>query len=228
MTVIKIYPVAHSSNPKTGDIPQTYTSGNTCPERCPFKHNGCYAEGFHTRMAWARAEKSGMSAAALADWVEEHTCENQMIRHNVAGDIATPGTSDIDVDLLTGLVFAFAGRRAYTYTHCEPSAKNLRAASIACAAGFVVNQSCERLDQVDAAMRAGVPAVLAVVADLPAGGIRTPEGRRVIQCPAQTREGVTCKTCRLCARADRPTAIAFAAHGSSAKKARAAIEQANL
>lgn len=34
-----------SSNKKTGDIMQSYSSRSTCPKSCVFKNNGCYAEG---------------------------------------------------------------------------------------------------------------------------------------------------------------------------------------
>lgn len=45
-----------SSNKKTGDIMQSYSSRSTCPKSCVFKNNGCYAEGCHTKMVWDRCE----------------------------------------------------------------------------------------------------------------------------------------------------------------------------
>ena len=42
-----------SSNAKIGKIPATNSSRLTCPDSCPFKLNGCYADaGFHTRLNW--------------------------------------------------------------------------------------------------------------------------------------------------------------------------------
>lgn len=48
--------IPHSSNVKTGDIIQSYSARNTCPNRCPFKNNGCYADNSHVSMAWNLAE----------------------------------------------------------------------------------------------------------------------------------------------------------------------------
>jgi hypothetical protein len=58
----------------------------------------------------------------------------------------------------------------------------------------------------------------ALPSDAPASLV-TPGGRRVVTCPAQLREGVTCKTCRLCSRSDRSVVVGFRAHGSQAKGA---------
>jgi hypothetical protein len=45
----------------------------------------------------------------------------------------------------------------------------------------------------------------------------TPEGRKVIVCPAQIRDDVTCKSCKLCAVINRKVIIAFQAHGPAGK-----------
>jgi len=37
-------------------------------------------------------------------------------------------------------------------------------------------------------------------------------------CPAQTREGVTCATCKLCSRANRSVIVGFIPHGGAKKK----------
>lgn len=44
-----------------------------------------------------------------------------------------------------------------------------------------------------------------------------------VQCPAQTREGITCKGCRLCAK-DREAIVVFGIHGAHKGKARKAIQ----
>lgn len=228
---VRILCVAHSHNAKTGDIAQTYTSANTCPPRCPFKGAGCYAESFHTRLQWQRTEEDApqrdnvRAPADLREWIEQNTERGALIRHNVAGDIAKPGTNSIDSRLLAQLIEAFHGRRAYTYTHCSPDGKNLALARAACSRGFVVNFSCESLEVAASIAAAGVPAVVAVPAAVPAG--LKVRGRRVVNCPAQTHENVTCKSCGLCARAGRNVIVAFAAHGSKKAIAIKAIEAAN-
>ena len=224
---VTILAIAHSSNSKTGDIAQTYTSPNSCPNSCVFKKSGaCYAKAnFHCAMQWKRTEKEEgknlVSPSSLRKWVEENTGRGAMIRHNVAGDIAYMGTDKISARLLSVLIEAYRGRRAYTYTHCKPSGRNLSLVRASCSRGFTVNFSCESINVADAVMAAGAPAVLAVPEILPKD-FKSPAGRRVVMCPAQTHESVTCKSCGLCARAGRSVIVAFAAHGS---KKRIAIEQ---
>ena len=222
---IKIYAVAHSANRKTGDIAQTYTTENTCPVRCPFKNSGCYAKNYGTCFAWQRAEDFGMNPVDLARWVIENTQPGALIRHNVAGDIATPGTSDIDIPLLYTLIQAYQGRKAYTYTHCEYNEENVKAIKAANAAGFTINASCETLEDADKWMRAGVPAVIAVTAYTK--GMKTPAGYTVSLCPAQVNDSKNCKNCELCQKAGRKCVVAFQVHGTGAKKAAAAIEALN-
>ena len=44
----------------------------------------------------------------------------------------------------------------------------------------------------------------------------TPKGRKVVRCPAETSKKVTCQSCRLCQKTDRPI-IGFTPHGSGKK-----------
>ena len=218
--------IAHSSNRKTGDIAQTYTAPISCPNRCEFRKSGsCYAmANFHCNQNWKRTNKPGkniIQASELANWVKENTEENALIRHNVAGDIASPDTDDINADLLETLIKAFENRRAYTYTHCAPNERNINLVKDSNARGFTINFSCESLKDADSILDQGAPAVVAVPAILPKG-FKSPKGRLVIVCPAQRYESVSCKTCGLCARAERKHIIAFAAHGS---KKQIAIKQ---
>jgi hypothetical protein len=60
-----------------------------------------------------------------------------------------------------------------------------------------------------------------VVTILPAGvedNTQTPQGRKVVVCPAQKRQGVTCATCKLCSRGDRSVIVGFIPHGMSKKR----------
>lgn len=47
-----------SGNVKTGPIPVTTTSADSCPPTCSFKGNGCYAESGPLALHW-RAVSSG-------------------------------------------------------------------------------------------------------------------------------------------------------------------------
>lgn len=219
----RFFAVAHSQNIKTGDIPQTYTSHNSCPVRCPFHKNGCYADNFGTNFQWKRAD-NGMTVTELKKWVEKNTEKGALIRHNVGGDIAIPGTSNVSPLLLGRLLDAFTDRKAYSYTHCEITEENAEFLRYSNSHGFVISFSCETVEEVDKARALGVPAVLTVT-EFPTASAVTPEGHFLVPCPAQTHEGMTCKKCRLCANPNRDSVVCFLAHGNQAKKARAAIEQ---
>jgi hypothetical protein len=60
--------------------------------------------------------------------------------------------------------------------------------------------------------RAG-PVVVLQPEDAPAD-VRTPAGREVVICPAQT-SGLTCAQCRRCSHPFRRSIIGFRAHGQS-------------
>ena len=49
---------AKSRNIKTGPIPVTVSSGDTCPDACPFLRAGCYAAGGRLALHW-RAVSDG-------------------------------------------------------------------------------------------------------------------------------------------------------------------------
>jgi hypothetical protein len=57
------------------------------------------------------------------------------------------------------------------------------------------------------------------------------DGIRLIPCPAQTKDNVSCADCRLCMDADKlvslKAAVAFAAHGTQARKTREILRAVN-
>ena len=208
-----------SGNVKTGPIPVSTTSKASCSDTCPFKDNGCYADGGPLAIHW-RAVTEGVRGT---DW--QSFCESiaalpagQLWRHNQAGDL--PGLGDyINPDALRMLVKANTGKRGFTYTHKPASAENIALVREANADGFVINWSANNLAHADelAALNAGPVATL-----LPAGApslTKTPAGRPVVTCPAQLREDISCADCQLCARRDRPSIVGFIPHGTGAKKA---------
>lgn len=212
--------VTHSHNAKTGDIAQTYTSANTCAANCPLK-SVCYAKQYHTQLTWNQCREDNPHALdiyGLKAWAHSLP-EGSMIRHNVAGDLCHEDTDLISFGLMFALIDAYKGRMAYTYTHADKyDTENQEAIRCANAHGFTVNVSCETVDEVDYVRAKGLPAVL-TVAEAPAKDARTPNGHKLVQCPAQTHKGVTCKTCKLCARADRDCVPVFVVHGNKKKEA---------
>jgi hypothetical protein len=145
----------------------------------------------------------------------------QLWRHNAAGDL--PGKGDrINQGALKRIVSANKGRRGYTYTHKPPTlGNNGMAIKAANEAGFTVNLSGNSLAHADELKALDVGPVVAIVPeDAPDKGV-TPAGNRWITCPAQTRDDVTCASCKLCSVATRSVIVAFRAHGTSKRKASA-------
>src|SRR3954454_6116406 len=95
-----IYWTAESRNKKTGPIPVSTTSAETCPSACPLAKGGCYAKGGNVGILWHALTRHGPNAAwahgaAMArsiDWAG--LCERvsalepgTLWRHNQAGDL---------------------------------------------------------------------------------------------------------------------------------------------
>ena len=232
---LRVHISPRSSNEKTGPIIVTTTSAVTCPPSCPFNNGGgCYASGGPLAMHWrkvtdgARGEPWPLFLESLRDLLAK-SGRRILWRHNQAGDL--PGQGDeIDREALGALIAVntYNDSRGFTYTH-KPllgakRRRNLLAVAEANANGFTINASANGLAHADeiaqAAAEAGrrIPICSVVAADAPLAGT-TPAGRRYIVCPAQQREGVSCATCGLCARADRSIIIAFQAHGAARRKA---------
>lgn len=213
---VKIRFVGMSKNSKTGMISQTYTTCNTCPTRCPFAKNGCYAKQGHVRFVWDKTDNVGVAPKDLKKVIDS-TPHTNIVRHNVAGDIAKEGTSDIDVKLVNELIKAYSGLKAYTYTHCAVTEKNLTIAKKAIEKGFVINFSTENLTLAKKAHEAGVPVVIACNT-IHANTVRK-DGLTIQRCPATLDKGITCATCGKCWNKKRKSVIAFPVHGAGKKKA---------
>lgn len=182
---MKMILLPKSSNAKTGNVIQSYSSRSTCPERCPFKDGkGCYAEGLRTSRIWDRCENPKDARfisnekelkLALTSFLLERAYKDPRVkvlfRHNVAGDIARKGTSTIDANIVKALSNAvefansiFTGNfSGYTYTHCEISAGSAKVIHEAASKGFLINASCETVEEVIHAKGLGVDAVITSV-----------------------------------------------------------------
>lgn len=205
-----------SSNKKTGPIPVSLTTEDTCPDICPLKHKGCYASLGHILIHWKRAEKTGMSWSEFCQEILSLPV-GQLWRHNQAGDL--PGkNSDIDVKKLTLLVKANLGKKGFTYTHKPINKKNGEAIKYANDNGFTINLSANNLRHADELAKKNVGPVVSLLPADQKTNCLTPEGRRVIVCPAVTKVNTNCMTCKLCANSKRSVIIGFPAHGVAKKK----------
>jgi hypothetical protein len=169
---------------------------------------------------WKKVSRgeAGLSWRAFVDKVRTLP-DGQIWRHNQAGDL--PGIGDhIRADLLGELVKANKGKRGFTYTHKPPhKGKNASVIARANADGFTINLSADTLAEADTLAGLAIGPVVVVLPSDVKENLATPQGRKVVVCPAITREGVTCSTCKLCAWTDRKVIIGFPAHGTGAKKA---------
>lgn len=204
-----------TSNRKTGPMPTTYSSRETCPASCPHYRDSCYAENFHTAMNWNKVDQRGQDLDGLVQAIQRLPV-GQVWRHNVAGDLPGQG-EQVDAYALGQIVKANRGRRGFTYTH-KKSPEAITWAKHATAWGFTVNLSADDVGEADTLAATGAPVVVVVPMDTPKHS-QTPEGRPVLVCPAQTTEGMTCALCQLCQRADRRQIVGFRAHGTKAKTA---------
>jgi hypothetical protein len=245
---VAVHITTTSANGKTGPILVTTTSANTCPPTCPLNNGGgCYASaGGPLAIHWRKVTSGerGTSWPVFIDALRialKRKGKGALWRHNQAGDLPGDGRT-IHAPALAALadVNHETGTRGFTYTH-YPVGRDLRgtlnliAIQDANARGFTINLSANGLGHADALIddietrnnphKRARPPVCAVVAEDHPARSTTPRGRLVVVCPAQQREGVTCATCRLCARADRPMVIAFRVHGTSAKRAAASIQE---
>lgn len=205
-----------SQNAKTGPIPVSTSSADTCPDSCAFKAKGCYAKSGPLFLHW-KAVTEGRRGLQFKDFLAKIKAlpRGQFWRHNQAGDLA--GINEvIETQALKDLTEANKGKKGFTYTHKSLTPENVKAIRHANENGFTVNISADSMEDADYAksINAG-PVVVVVPTDSESKGV-TPNGNRWIVCPAQLKDNVTCATCQLCQK-QRGVIIAFQAHGSSKK-----------
>jgi hypothetical protein len=202
-----------SSNRKTGPIPVTSTERDSCPPTCPHYRDDCYAEDFFTRMNWNKIPARGIDLQTLTARIKTMPM-GQLWRHNVAGDLPGDGET-VDAFALGQIVKANRGRKGFTYTH-KKSRDAIKWARHATSWGFTINLSADDAGEADELAAHGLPVVCIVPADTPKH-TKTPNGRSILVCPAQTVDYMTCALCGLCQKADRRQIIGFRAHGTKAR-----------
>lgn len=207
-----------SGNAKTGPIAVSTTSRESCPDTCPLKAKGCYASSGHVNIHW-KAVTEGKRGVSFADFLLQIAAlpKGHKFRHNQAGDL--PGVNNrINAKELDSLASVVKKRalQAWTYTHKPATPANLKAIRAANDKGFTVNLSADNLSEADELKKTGLPVVVILPIDAP-NMVYTPEGNKVIVCPA-TRKGknTTCADCMLCYK-QRSVIIGFPAHGIAKK-----------
>jgi hypothetical protein len=214
-----------SGNRKTGPMPVSTSNSATCPDACPIKLKGCYAKYGPTGMAWRNVD-SGKAKDAV-EWPRfirkvKALSNNTLWRHNQAGDL---NGLDNEIDGLTfgQLVAANKGKRGFTYTHYpvigdgwkEQGNRNLIAN--ANANGFTINLSGNDMAHADKLKALNIAPVVALMPRDAEKVSYTPEGNKVVICPAENTDKINCLKCGLCQDAKRDYIIGFRAHGTAAK-----------
>lgn len=212
---LSLTPISH--NAKTGPIPVSTSSKSTCPDACPFKSGGCYAQGGPLNIHWNKIT-SGERGTDFAGFLAAVRKINrgQLWRHNQAGDLAGDNNV-IDMEALKALVEANRGRKGFTYTHKPMTAENMEAVKHANENGFTVNLSANNLRHADELKALDIGPVVVVLPSDQTENTVTPNGHKVVVCPAVLRDNVTCASCGLCQK-QRGAIVGFPAHGIAKKK----------
>jgi hypothetical protein len=209
-----------SSNKKTGPIPVTTTSRNSCPPTCAMRP-ACYAMTGPLALHWdkvSNGERGKSWRDHLADLATLPVFSP--LRLNQSGDIPHSG-GRISRRYLVALLQVIKRRKlqAWTYTHHDlAKGENAELLRRAFRSGLTINVSTETVEAADAAIAAGLPATITVPSTEERTTWRTPERNLVMVCPAQRRE-TDCSQCMLCHKRGKRVIVAFTAHGTRKKKA---------
>lgn len=227
-TLTAVHVVARSGNSKTGPLPVTYRPMSTCPTGCPFlptgQIGGCYGTG---RIFASADRRSGDVDVETATWMVRlgKDAGARFLRDRVVGDVVTPrGTLDRAYVRGVATVARENGLVPFGYTHAWRAFTSADVAWLR-RQGYVMNASVESPEAAVEAIGRGLSVAL-VDEELP-DGTRI-GGRRLVTCPAQARDDVTCASCGLCARPDRPQVVRFLVHGISRAKARRVVAAARI
>ena len=215
-----------SANSKTGPMAVSTTAKASCPDKCPLKKAGCFADGGPLQLHWEQVSQ-GKRGVEFDDFLLQVATlpRGAEYRHNQAGDLPPDETKKdtIDAVKLAALAAVIRRRRikGFTYTHYPVLDNETNQAAIKAAndQGFTINLSANNVTEVDELLALKI-APVAVIMPLSAPKVSfTAAGNKVVICPAQTNTKTTCMDCMLCAKSDRIFSIGFYPHGSSAKKA---------
>lgn len=206
-----------SGNAKTGPMPVSTTSRATCPDACAFKVKGCYASYGPAGLHWRKVTNGERGSSWDAFCKEVATLPRGILwRHNQAGDLPGDGVT-IDGAALNQLVNANRGKKGFTYTHYVPDSGNAAEIAAANKQGFTVNLSGNNVAHADQLASLAIGPVVTVLPRDAENVSYTPAGRKVVACPAEKSDKVSCYTCGLCQDAKRDYIIGFRAHGTAAK-----------
>lgn len=201
--------VINSDNKKLGGTATTYAHGDSCPDSCAFKGQGCYGE--HGPMSWTIKKLEGGTPEQIAR-AEAEGIRNikKPLRLHSYGDCKTPEAARILAEACK------RNNNVWTYTHAWREIERADWGNIK------VFASCENITDAKAAIARGyLPAL--VIDEHKTDKVFSVDGIEFIPCPEQTGRSESCMTCRLCWTEKHGKGIAFAVHGMQKNKALKAI-----
>ena len=199
-----------SSNSKLGPIPMVISSPDTCPHSCPLKGQGCYAEQGPVLWQWRKTSDSFEETCANIRALPKDT----LWRYGVAGDLPSQDQIHIDAEAADRLARANRGKRGFLYTHYPVELPhNQEVIERMVKSGLTVNLSADSLDDADRKASLGIAPVVTLLPKDAGPVTYTPEGRRVVRCPATANKKITCSSCGICQKAERSAIIGFPVHG---------------
>jgi hypothetical protein len=209
---MQVHLTLKSANAKTGPIPVSTTTKDSCPPDCAMR-DACYAASGPLALHWA-AVSNGQRGTDWPTFTSSiaNLPDGQLWRHNQAGDLPVTPAGTVDPIKLGQLVHSNTGRRGFTYSH-HRDAESINWIRHANAWGFTVNLSANDLADADTLADKHAGPVVVVLPSTQTANTKTPAGRPVVVCPATQRDNVSCATCQLCAR-QRDVIVGFPAHGT--------------
>jgi len=220
----------NSGNQKIGDAATTYVEQRSCPSTCPFfDGGGCYAEeGRLGKVITAPLNRAAAEVTATPEDIARFEAAQidglkvvpaQPLRLHTVGDCKTDEAATI-VAAAARKYGARGGGPVWTYTHAWRDVSRESWGEVH------VLASCETADDIRMADERGY--ATSIVVEAFDKSSRYPrDGRTLLPCPAQTKPGVTCASCRLCMNTtrlrDEGLTIAFSIHGTELTKHRARL-----
>ena len=201
--------VSASKDPKTGNVPVSYSPKDSCPDSCSLKQGGCYAWGlFYLNILGGKIKNKRITLKALKTALKERRADARIVRHRVAGDVV----GDVEQTVQECLEVEQAGLTNIGYTHhwraeeSQPLKQWFRA-------------SCQSLKEVGEARSMGWSVALMVPEETPRTLVMF-NGEKAFVCPARhgvvNKKDITCNDCTLC-KVDVKTqdkGVMFRIHGS--------------
>lgn len=236
-----------SGNKKLGPIPVSISEPGTCPRSCTFYDVGCYAGYGWNGTIWRKARQFGLPWRDFLDAVEalpDGQVWRHNEAGDLAGGVDAIHEGwfwDLIVAAKGTRGFTYTHRTIIGSSEGRINARLIRDGNAE--GGMTINLSADTLEQADEYADLGIgPVVVTLPDDIIAGmyvtethyarktkheslrhlrpkpkELRTPKGRRVVICPAQTAAKLTCAECQLCAHPHRKSVVGFVAHGQGSR-----------